>query len=72
MQLNCFACMNLEKKHCDYNLSFGRKDMDIIIINKFYFSIKFTNIVSKIQTIKYKYSDFQSSFFSFKFAICRI
>lgn len=37
--------------------------MDIIIINKFYFLIKFNNIVSKIQTIKYKYSDFQSSFF---------
>lgn len=40
--------------------------MDIIIINKFYFLIKFNNIVSKIQTIKYKYSDFQSSFFFLK------
>lgn len=43
---------------------FSLKDMDIIIINKFL--IKFNNIVSKIQTIKYKYSDFQSSFFSLK------
>lgn len=45
---------------------FSLKVMDIIIINKFYFLIKFNNIVSKIQTIKYKYSNFQSSFFSLK------
>ena len=69
----------MEKEHCDYNFFVRLKGMDIkIIINKFYFSIKFNDIASKIQTIKYKYSDFQIKFFSFLFffflnnAICRI
>lgn len=43
----------MEKEHCDYNFSFGRKIWVKLSLNKFYFSIKFNNIVNKIQTMEH-------------------